>query len=350
MLLLFSTCSSCADRDLRLSPMLRLETLSLVSSKLADVEDLVHCAAVSKLWAAAVTVLQPRLLCIDHKGTGDEEDHIAYTQLRLLQGWQRQGRLQNLKGVSLKDNQGVCFEVDEDVDDGERELNFADPSPLSQGLITLAGSWNLSSCELTGPFSVKAAVDMLPPNLIRLRLWPDSGPDEFNLSAFKRFTKLTWLWLAFGRNIEENDPDCELVLDMAMPFLQHIIVTDRLRCISALDMTAEELFPDVDLLSLKIMADAKGKSLAEGVVALPKLRTLCLKIYDGEGSEWKLVIPKTSSIEQLEVTGAPNQPRLTLELQKAIINYKCIQLHSVFSLPAFDYEYFGVGLFAGIRA
>ncbi len=338
LLLLFSTWLACADRDLHVSPTLQLETLTLVLSQLADVEDVIRRAAVSKLWAAAVTVLQPRLLCINNKGNGDEEDDIAYTQLRLLQGWQRQGRLQNLKGVNLKHN--------EDYYVGDS----ADPSPLSQGLITLAGSWNLSSCDLTGPFSVKAAVNLLPPNLSRLKLWADSGPDVFHLSAFKRFTKLTWLKLGFGLNNKENDPDCELVLDTAMPFLQHIIVTDRLRCISSQDMTAEELFPDVDLLSLKIMADAKGKSLAEGVVALPKLRTLCLKIYDGEGSEWKLVIPKTSSIEQLDVTGAPNQPRLTLELQKAIINYKCSQLHSVFSSPAFDYEDFGVGLFAGIRA
>ena len=344
MLLLFSTCSSFADWDPRLSPTLQLETLSLVLSKLADVEDLVHCAAVSKLWAAAVTVLQPRLLCINHKGSGNEEDDTAYTQLRLLQGWQRQGRLQNLKGVGLYDDQEDYVAVD------EGKVNVADPSPLSQGLITLAGSWNLSSCDLTGPFSVKAAVDMLPPNLIRLRLWPDSGPDASNLSAFKRFTKLTWLWLAFGQNNQGDDPDCELVLDMAMPFLHQIVVTDRLRCILAQDMTAEDLFPDVDFFSLKIMADARGKSLAEGVVALPKLRTLCLKIYDGEGSKWKLVIPKTSSIEQLEVTGAPNQPRLTLELQKAIINYKCSQLHRVFSSPAFDCEDFGVKVFDGVRA
>lgn len=55
-------------------------------SKLAYVEDLVRCAAVSKLWAAAITVLQPQLLCILHKGAGDEEAGIAHTQLRLLQG------------------------------------------------------------------------------------------------------------------------------------------------------------------------------------------------------------------------------------------------------------------------
>ena len=60
--------------------------------------------------------------------------------------------------------------------------------------------------------------------------------------------------------------------------------------------------------------------------------------------------PKPSSIEQLEVTGAPNQPRLTLELQKAIINYKCSQLHRVFSSPAFDCEDFGVKVFDGVRA
>ncbi len=191
---------------------------------------------------------------------------------------------------------------------------------------------------------------MLPPSLSRFELWADSGPDVFHLSAFKRFTKLTWLWLAFGLNNQENDPDCELVLDMAMPFLQHIVVTDRLHCISAQNMTAEDLFPDVDLMSLKITADARGKSLAEGVVALPKLRTLCLKIYDGEDSEWKLVIPRTNSIEQLDVTGAPTQPRLSLELRKAIINYQCSQLHSVFSLPAFECENFGVGCFAGIHA
>ena len=216
----------------------------------------------------------------------------------------------------------------------------------------LAGSWNLSSCKLIGPFSVKAAVDMLPPNIIRLNLWPDSGLDVFHLSAFKRFTKLTWLKLAFGLNKEGDDADCELVLDMAMPVLQHIVVTDRLRCILAQDMTAEDLFPNVDLLSLNIMADARGMSLAEGLVALPKLRTLGLKIYYGEGSKWKLAIPKTSSIELLDVTGAPNQPRLILELQKPIIDYKFSQLHSVFSSPAFDCEAlkFDVGLFAGICA
>ena len=320
-----------------MSPTLQLETLSLVLSKLADVEDLVRCAAVSKLWAAAVTVLQPRLLFMNHKGTVDEEDDIAYTQLRLLQGWQRQGRLKNLTGVSLEGN-----------DDGEDDA-CADPSPLSQGLITLAGSWNLSSCKLTGPFSVKAAVDMLPPSLIRLHLWPDSGPDVFHLSAFKRFTKLTWLKLAFGLN-NAGDPDCDLILDMAMPFMQHVVVSDRLRCISAQDMTAEDLFPVVIFLSLQITADARGKSLAEGVMALPKLRTLCLKIYDGEGSWWKLVVPNTSSIEQLDVTGAPNQPRLRLELQKAITDYTCSQLHSVFSSPAFDCEDFGVPLFDGTHA
>ena len=290
-------------------------------------DDFGRCAAVSKACAAAAVSCQPQALRFSNKIPADEETKMVCCQLSLLQTWQRQGRLQALTQLY--------------VDNDRKEVDFipyGSPSSLSQGVILLAGLWNLSICRMYGPFCLEAAASLLPTTLLGLSMWPDSnsGRRVIRLSAFKRLSKLQLLKLGVG---PESDfaippPNSQVLLDTPLPCLQHVIMHDRLHCTLAQGITLEARFPNVHTLHIRVNPDDRGRSLVQGALALPKLEILTVDVVDAASPLWQLIVPKSSSVQKLFISAPPHKPFITIQLQKADIHYRCTGVVTVSSACA----------------
>ena len=300
-------------------PILPQELLTLVLNKLERADELARCAVVSKRWAAAAARCQPQTLRFSHTTNANQEIKIACCKLRSLQTWHRQGRLQNLKQLH--------FDVFPAVNIS------ADASLLCQGLILLAGAWDLALCRLHGPVCLEAAAGLLPATLLGLDLWPDSGPRFIRLSAFERFEKLQMLNLAVGTgdDDEAGPTSCQLLLDTAFSCVKHVVIHDRLLCGLAQGITMETCFPNVLTLGIKVKSDERGRSLVQGALALQKLEVFKLDVLQERGLPWDLIVPKSSSIQHLVVVVTPPAPLMTVHLQKPDIQYSCSGVGTVCS-------------------
>lgn len=137
-------------------PILPQELLTLVLNKLERADELARCAVVSKRWAAAAARCQPQTLRFSHTTNANQEIEISCYKLRSLQTWHRQGRLQNLKQLH--------FDVFPAVNIS------ADASLLCQGLILLAGAWDLALCRLYGPRVSGGSRRLVASNLVGVGL------------------------------------------------------------------------------------------------------------------------------------------------------------------------------------
>ena len=165
--------------------------------------DLARCCAVSKHWAGGIYSIRPttmRLHCIHSNITASD----SLSEIRWLQTWHKQGRLQQVQNLVLEETVPPKY--------NKRKSWF------SQNVIICAGLWNLRSCSLNGPFCVESAVGLLPTSLQNLSLCPKSGPEDFCLSAFQRFTcleslTLSWCTLSFDPQVGLEQYPCSLWLD-----------------------------------------------------------------------------------------------------------------------------------------
>ncbi|KAL3158049.1 hypothetical protein ABBQ32_011658 [Trebouxia sp. C0010 RCD-2024] len=72
---------------------------------------------------------------------------------------------------------------------------------LSRSFLTLAGSWDLHVCDLTGYITLQAAVEMLPGSLLHIALQSTHEPcTTFQLGQFARLQKLHTLQLDIRRH------------------------------------------------------------------------------------------------------------------------------------------------------
>lgn len=191
-----------------------------------------------------------------------------------------------------------------------------------------------------GPFCVEAAAHLLPTSLLGMNLWPDSAPGVICLSDCKRFSNLQTLKLAVGSgegDEQERAPaSTEFLLGTDFPCLESVIIHDRVHCTLAQDMTTAACFPNVHTLHLQVKSSQGSRILVKALLAIPNLKILKLDVLEEDGVPWNLIVPKSSSIQHLVVTTPPKGPGMTVQLQKADIQYKCSRIDTVCSASILD--------------
>ena len=294
-------------------PSLEGELLGLILRHMTRAEDIIRCSAVSRIWAEASRHTQHTSLVLYHSTVDGSETQIAQAQLRWLQDLQKNERLRTLQQIGLY------------VHDGHDEDPGPTPSFLSQGLLVLAGSWPLTKIELCGPVCFHTAVAMLPASLLALELWLDAGPKVTRLSSFQRFPKLQVLRLAIGsQDTASGLPEYDFVVDCSFPDLVFLVLHDRLflrACPPGSKLG--ELVPKLEHASFQIKADDAGVKLAEDAIRLGHLKKLELDLTHGDGHEVDLLVPNTSHLQELLVSGPDKSPRVVLTLGKAGVKYIC---------------------------
>ena len=295
---------------------LRGDTLRPVLSHLTEDQDLVRCTAVNKAWAAACTWPQPRAIRLVQRERASPVDHmqVAVQQLRWLQSLQRTGRLQNLQEARL------LLLCDQPID----------PTPLAHGFGMVAGLHHLCRCEIQGAYCLAAVLSLLPTSLVRLDLWPETGPNFICLSSFQQFTHLQWLRLGVGIDnpIDKDDlhrPMYTLVVDTVMVCLKTLVIHDELQCMLRPGCSILHCLPNVCHFSVRITADLQGVQLAKRSLLLPslaKLRLNLLKSQDVQLTTCTLVVPKQSIIAELDLN-SPERPSVRLSLGKGDILLSC---------------------------
>lgn len=241
----------------RLSP----KNLCMIFQKLETPLDLERCSAVSKHWAAGIYKTRPTTLrfCCCHS---DVTSSKFVGEIRWLQTWHKHRRLQQVKDLNLEDE--VPYECSDRI------------SYFSQSLILCAGLCNLRSCSLAGPFSIQSAVELLPTSLQSLSLRPNSGPADFCLSAFQRFTCLESLTLSYCfllvERVGSEPASCHFHLDRCfirtlhlldcLPLLQDHFGYD-LNCSLDSNFSLQECLPALDSLLVGLVYD---KNSVEQVV------------------------------------------------------------------------------------
>lgn len=300
-------------------PALEGELLGLILRQVTRAEDIIRCSAVSRTWAEASRHTQHTSLVLYHSTVDGSETQIAQAQLRWLQDLQKNERLKTLQQVELA------------VQVGHDEDPPPTPSFLSQGLLVLAGSWPLTKIELRGPVCFDTAVTMLPASLLALEMWLDTGPKVTSLSRFQRFPKLQVLRLAIGSDDTASGLlEYGFVIDCTFPDLVFLVLHDRL-FLRALPPGSKlgELVPKLEHASFKIKADDAGVKLAEDTIRFGHLKKLELDLIDGDGDEVDLLVPSTSHLQELRVSGPDKSPRVVLTLGKAGVKYICECVHKI---------------------
>ena len=147
--------------------------------------DLARCTAVSKHWAAGVHQIRPTTLrlyrSLPDTGTSDS----ALNEMRWLESWHKQGRLQRVKDLDLNEA------AEPYPTEGQKHLTEA--SYFSKTIITYTGLWKLRRCSLAGPFCVRSTVRLLPTSVQSLSLCskyglgPNCTEGDMVLSDFQGF-------------------------------------------------------------------------------------------------------------------------------------------------------------------
>ena len=291
-------------------PKLEGELLGLILRHMTEAADIIRCSTVSHSWAEASKHTQLTSLDLHHSTVAGSETQIAQAQLRWLQDLQKSERVKTLQQVHLL------------VHEGRDEGLSQTPSFLSQGLLVLAGSWPLTKIVLHGPVCFDTAVAMLPASLLVLEMWPDTGPGVTSLSSFQRFPKLQVLRLAMGS--DDIFLEYDFVINHTLPDLVFLSIHDCL-CLRGCPTGSKlgELVPKLEHASFQIKADDAGVKLAEDVIRLGHLNKLDLNLTDGDGDAVNLLVPSTSHLQELLVSGPDTSPRVALTLGKAGVKYIC---------------------------
>lgn len=298
------------------------EALSLVLSRLTHVQDIFRCSLVCRAWARAGKDAEQETLVLvqlhsDPRWAGmPRETADAQGLLKWLQRLQLEGRLKSLKKLRLSPASEIWF---------PEPLG---PSALSQGLLILAGLWQLHEVSLVGSFTLKSALALLPKTILILNLWPDSAPDKICLADFKRFKQLQALELAVGEAADDATSfvGSSLVLDCCMSSLTYLCVHNRVRCTLSSDLALYDLLPNVTQLSVQVTADRDGLGLADKILQMKELRKLKLLLYGSVTSKHRLIIPSDSLLEQLQLVGPVKSPCVFLSIPSSCVHglrYKC---------------------------
>ena len=267
--------------------------------------------------------------------------NLAWHTLRLLQTWQTQGRLQSLRQLNLNDGQ----------EESEDFLPDGNPSPLSYGVISLAGLWNLFTCRVYCPFSLEAATNLLPTSLLAVSMWPDSAPGVIRLSAFKMFPNLQMLNLAVGSGDgEEGTPAIvHFLLDTAFPCLKYVSIHDRLHCRLAQNITVAACFPNVHTLHVRVNSSQGSRILVDGLLASQHLKIFQLDVLEEDGLQWA-DISKVQLYSEIVCHSISKQTHDDCSTAKADMQYKCSGVDTVNSasiLGTLPSSYYQRTLFSG---
>ena len=165
--------------------------LPTVLSCLESFQDLVRCSAVSKAWKEASQRVQPVSLelQVDHWTSPSSANKVGLLEsiLQSLQLQQRKGRFCTLRHLHLSMYWPGA------APSGTMQL-------FMQSILTLAGSWELYSCYITGICSLYETTALLPSCLQHIALNSSIGDAEcvrHVLDKMKRFPKLHTLQLAY---------------------------------------------------------------------------------------------------------------------------------------------------------
>ena len=229
---------------------------------------------------------------------------MAVSIKRLLQSWQKHGRLQQLLRLEL-------------LDEGPEHDYCGRRTSFSQTVITIASFCNLYHCCLQGPFSFKTAVALLPSSLVVLDLWPDFVPLVMKLSAFLRFPDLQQLDLGWDSPPVFDPETADLVLDASFGSLTHLKIGGSICCRSVPAFVMSACVPNLLTFKGMVMDNDQGTELAKMLVALPKLQVLHLNFDDGDRT---VGIPGGSLMRELELRWPNSHPKLSVKLSG--IQYK----------------------------
>ena len=161
---------------------------------------------------------------------------------------------------------------------------------------------------------------LLPPTLVLLKVWPESGPRVIALSSFQRMSKLKRLTVAFGNNQPYHYSDRhQLLLDATLNSLRVLLTFDRLYSVLAPDTTVQACLPHIFWFKVNVVCTSSGMKLVDSILAMTTLEGLGLKLSDGNAPDWTLSISNASLINALGICGPVYTPKVTLHTQKSFV-------------------------------
>lgn len=193
---------------------------------------------------------------------------------------------------------------------------------FAQSMVTFAGFWDLQKCDLTGPFCLFSAVGTLPTTLQSLSLHPAYGPREFASSAFRRFSQLECLSLAWSA----DDFPCNFVLDCTLDSLCTLDLSGTLDiiCSCAPNCNVGACMPNISTFRGRVGSGEEGEDIACSLVVSKHLQELELVLVD----PWD----NTTYVEGLSLRGNPRLVVASTELLN--------ELHTKFKEIGVSYRLF----------
>ncbi|KAL3136850.1 hypothetical protein ABBQ38_005558 [Trebouxia sp. C0009 RCD-2024] len=318
---------TCSQQVATIDDIDRAGLLPIVLNWLSSLQDLIRCSAVSQAWKEASQNTKPEALHvqIDNWSPSQYKVTQALEILQWLQLQHRRGRFCNLRALGF----------DMEWQEAEPQQTNA-LEELSRSFLTLAGSWDLHVCALTGCFTLQAAVELLPSSLLHIALQFTREPcTPFDLGQFARFRKLHTLQLDTRGHGSQlclwAVPSQQLMSPLTS--LRTLDMSDHVMLLADCDICMPaDLFPSLQHLSC-YMHFSNSTAMLQKVLDIPNLEHASLRLSVRGFSRDKEVVARIGASSKLWVLllkpfvgQRARQPELKLQLtvDQPLLAYQCV--------------------------